>query len=197
MRRLLAIAVGLAAAPAWAQYTEVGAALGYTTPGDIDRKAPQFQELAIEGSFTVGLQGARFFNPHVGLEVTWTRQHSAVSLTNNAGSAELFDVHADQVQASFAYQLGGEDATLQPFVLAGIGATFFGADEPEDETKLAPLLAAGLKWFPYGSGWGVRVEARYSPTHLDDSGSDFCDPFGFCQSWLQQFQFLGGVTLRF
>ena len=93
---------------------------------------------------------------------------------------------------------GSDDGYLpQPFVLAGIGATFFGADEPEDETKLAPLLAAGLKWFPYGSGWGVRVEARYSPTHLDDSGSDFCDPFGFCQSWLQQFQFLGGVTLRF
>ena len=79
----------------------------------------------------------------------------------------------------------------------GVGATFFSADEAEEETKLAPVVAAGLKWFPSGGNVGARIQARYNPTHLDDAGGDFCDPFGFCQSWLQQFQFLGGVSIRF
>ena len=102
-----------------------------------------------------------------------------------------------QVQASFVYQLGGDDASLQPFLSAGLGATFFSADEAENETKLAPVLAAGLKWFPSSGNVGARLMARYNPTHLDDSGAELCDPFGFCQSWLQQFQLLGGVTFRF
>ena len=30
-----------------------------------------------------------------------------------------------------------------------------------------------------------------------DGGSDFCDPFGFCQSWLHQLELSGGVVVRF
>jgi len=33
---------------------------------------------------------------------------------------------------------------------------------------------------------------------LNDEGSgDFCDPFGFCQSWLNQFELGGGLSFRF
>jgi hypothetical protein len=33
---------------------------------------------------------------------------------------------------------------------------------------------------------------------LDDEGSgDFCDPFGFCASWLHQLELAGGVSFRF
>jgi len=32
---------------------------------------------------------------------------------------------------------------------------------------------------------------------LNDASSDFCDPFGFCQGSLKQFEILGGVVLRF
>jgi outer membrane protein W len=195
VKTLLAAALVLTAAPAWAQHTEISVLAGYTTAGDIEMKAPQFQELAIDDSFTVGLQVARFFNARVGVEGSWIRQHSGLSFTTRGGSGELFALHADQLQASFAYQFGDDDG-LQPFLTAGLGATFFSADEPEAEAKLAPVLGAGLKWF--GSGQvGARLLLRYSPTHLNDAASDFCDPFGFCQSWLQQFELMGGVSLRF
>jgi outer membrane protein W len=197
VKALLAAALLLAAAPAFAQHTEISAVFGYTTAGDIEMKAPQFQELAIADSFTAGLEVARFFNARVGVEGAWIRQHSGLSFTTRSGSGELFGVHADQLQASFVYQLGSEDARLQPFLSAGLGATIFSAHEAGTEAKLAPVVAAGLKWYPSAGNVGARVLARYIPTHLDDSESDFCDPFGFCQSWLQQFQLLGGVTFRF
>lgn len=197
MKTLLAAALVLAAAPAWAQHTEVSILAGYTTVGDIDMKAPQFQELAIDDSFSVGLQVAHFFNAHAGVEGSWIRQHSGLTLTTSAGTVELFDLHADQLQASFAYEFGREDGPLRPFVSAGLGATFFSAEEPGTEAKLAPVLAVGLKWYPSSGNVGARLMARYNPSHLNDSGSDFCDPFGFCQSWLQQFQLLGGITFRF
>jgi hypothetical protein len=32
---------------------------------------------------------------------------------------------------------------------------------------------------------------------LNESSSNMCDPFGFCQESLQQFEFAGGLVLRF
>jgi hypothetical protein len=53
-----------------------------------------------------------------------------------------------------------------------------------------------LKWHPWNR-IGARVQGRYLPTYLNDQDSDFFDPFGFCQSWLHQFELSGGVIFRF
>jgi hypothetical protein len=54
-----------------------------------------------------------------------------------------------------------------------------------------------LKYFSRES-FGVRAQARYRPTLLgDEDASDFCDPFGFCQDRLDQFELTGGVLFRF
>jgi hypothetical protein len=42
-----------------------------------------------------------------------------------------------------------------------------------------------------------RLSARYTPTYLHDASSDFCDPFGFCQDWLHQFELTAAVVVRF
>jgi opacity protein-like surface antigen len=196
VRWLLALAILFAAPPAWAQRWELALLGGYTTEGGIDKKAPQFQELEIESGFTWGVVAGRSLTPHLAVEVSWARQESALGLEIAAGEAELFDLNVDQIQAAMAYQLGGEGARIRPFLLAGLGAAIFSAREPENEAKLSLALGAGVKW--HGSGRvGARLQARYLPTHLSDASSDFCDPFGFCQAWLQQFELTGGVTLRF
>jgi opacity protein-like surface antigen len=94
------------------------------------------------------------------------------------------------------YQLGSDGAGFRPFLTAGLGATRFSASDLESETKLSWALGAGLKWFR-SARLGARLHARYNPTHLNDDSSDFCDPFGFCQGWLQQFEVMGGVVMRF
>jgi opacity protein-like surface antigen len=119
-----------------------------------------------------------------------------VELTTAQASAEMFDVTIDQIQGSLVYQLGRADSRWRPFVCAGAGAAFFGSPDIEGEAKLALNAGAGLKWLP-SKRVGVRLQARYTPTWLHDASADLCDPFGFCQNWLHQFELTAGVVVRF
>jgi hypothetical protein len=65
-----------------------------------------------------------------------------------------------------------------------------------DPPVVAGRLCGGVKFFPSRS-LGVRAHFRYKPTFLNDSSSDFCDPFGFCQGVLQQIEFAAAAVLRF
>jgi opacity protein-like surface antigen len=108
----------------------------------------------------------------------------------------MFDLNVDQLQGSFVFQLRDAEARLRPFLSAGMGAALFSAPNLDGDTKLSFSLGAGLKWLP-SHRLGARVQVRYTPTHLNDSSSDFCDPFGFCQSWLHQLEATGGLLIRF
>ena len=132
----------------------------------------------------------------MGFEVSWSRQESAITIGTAAGSADLFDMNAQPAarQLRLSVRRGGRAAP--PFVLAGAGATFLSADDLESETKFSWSVGAGLKWFP-SKRVGARLQARYAPTMLNDTSSDFCDPFGFCQGSLKQFELTGGLVLRF
>ncbi len=196
MKRLLTLLVFLAASPAFSQGFEITLVAGYTTPGGIEQKALGIQDLELAGSFTWGASAGYFFSPRIGVEASWARQGSELEIGTAQGRAELFDVRIDQLQGSFVYQLGGEGSRLRPFLTAGAGAAFFSATDLESETKLSFNIGAGLKWLPTRRV-GARLQARYTPTYLNDSSSEFCDPFGFCQGWLHQFELAGGVVVRF
>ena len=195
MKAALALVLVLAAAPASAQRVELSVLAGYTTRGDIDEKAPGVQELAIGDAFTWGAAAGYFFSDHAGAELSWRRQESVLEIGDAVEDARLFDVNVDVLQGSFVYQFGAAEARLRPFAAAGIGATFFSASDLDGETKLSFSAGAGLKWFP-ARRFGARLEARYAPTVLSDSSESFCDPFGFCQGTLHQFELLAGVVFR-
>jgi opacity protein-like surface antigen len=186
----------LVASPALAQETEVSLLAGYTTPGSIDKKAQEIQDLAIGGSFTWGADVGHFFWRNVGVSVLWTQQLSSLNLQTTTGSTSLFDVKVGQLHGNVVYRFGADHARLSPFVLAGLGAAFLSADNLESETKFSWALGAGLKWFPFNN-FGAKVQARYTQIQLNDASSTYCDPFGFCQGSLHQFEFMGGVTYRF
>ena len=196
MRTILAAALLLGASPAFAQRTEVSVLGGYTTPGDIEMKAAGIEELEAGGGFTWGVEAGWFFTEHFGFEVSWVRQESAVTIGTAAGSADLFEMNATLLHGSVVYRFGADNARLVPFLSAGAGAAFLSADALEGETKFAWTLGAGLKWFA-SERVGVRVQARYVPTMLNDESSELCDPFGFCQGSLKQFELMGGLVLRF
>lgn len=196
MKRLLTLLVLLVAPPAFSQGFEAALVGGYTTAGGIQQKAVGIEELELEGSFTWGASLAYFFSPRLGVEASWSRQDSALTLATADGSAELFDVDLSQLQGSVVFRFGGEASHIRPFVTAGLGAASFDAPQLEGETKLCFGLGAGLRWLPTAR-FGLRLQARYTPTHLNDSGSNFCDPFGFCQDWLHQGEFTGGLVVRF
>jgi opacity protein-like surface antigen len=197
MRRalLIAVTVLLAHAPAQAQTSELGVMAGVTPDVALEKHALQIDEAKIAGEFTFVMHGAHFFSPHWGLEGTWTQQSAALEAGTSLGDAELYSMSIGQLHANAVYRFGG--SYFQPFVSAGIGATFFRAVDLPSETKLSYEFGGGVKVYPWKNiGW--RAQVRYKPTRLNDTSSgDFCDGFGFCQASLHQFDFLAGVSLRF
>jgi hypothetical protein len=194
---VVVVAILFAGSPARAQSWEASGLVGFTPSASIDRQAPEIDDLAIGGGFTWGIQGARFFTPSWGAEVVWTEQASALEVGTSAGKADLFTMTVRQLHGNVVYQLGRPDARWRPFIAGGLGATFFSADTVESEAKFSLDLGGGVKYFPWRAV-GARAHVRYKPSFLnDDSSGDFCDPFGFCQSYLQQIEFAGAVVVRF
>jgi outer membrane protein with beta-barrel domain len=196
VRRLLTVLAVLSAAPAFSQGLEVTARAGYTTPGGLQHDTRTLEDLKLAGSFTWGASLGWFFSPRLGVEASWARVGSGVELATAEASQEMFDVTIDQLQGRLVYQFGAPESRLRPVVTAGAGASIFRSPDIDTETKLSLGLGAGLKWLP-SKRLGARLQANYTPTYLNDKGSDFCDPFGFCQNWVHQFEVTGGVIVRF
>jgi opacity protein-like surface antigen len=196
MKRLLTALAVLSAAPAFSQGFEVTALAGYTTPGGLQHDTRTLDDLKLAGSSTWGASLGWFFSPRLGVEASWARVGSGVELSTAEASQELFDVTIDQLQGSLVYQFGGAESRIRPFLTTGAGASIFSSADIDSETKLSFGIGAGVKWLP-SKRFGARLSARYTPTYLHDSSSDFCDPFGFCQDWLHQFELTGGVVVRF
>ena len=196
MKRLLTCLAILSAAPAFSQGIEVTALAGYTTPGGLQHDTRTLDDLKLAGSSTWGASLGFFFSPRLGVEASWARVGSGVEISTAEASQEMFDVTIDQLQGSLVYQFGGPESRIRPFLTAGAGASIFSSADIDSETKLSFGIGAGMKWLP-SKRFGARLSARYTPTYLHDASSDFCDPFGFCQDWLHQFELTGGVVLRF
>ena len=193
---LASIALLLAASPAFAEGTDLAVLGGYTTSAGIDQKAQGIETLEIKGSFTWGLALSHAFSPRWGAEVSWAQQRTAVNIGTAAGTADLFDMQIGSLHANAVYRFGPADSRIAPFLLAGVGVSFLGAATQDTETKFSWGAGAGLKWSP-SRLWGARIQARYLQVQLNDASSDYCDPFGFCQGSLHQFEVTGGVALRF
>lgn len=196
MKRLLTLLAFLCAAPAFPQGFELTAFFGYTTPGGLKHDSRTVEDLKLSGSSTWGAGAGYFFSPRFGVEASWARVGSGVELTSAGATQEMFDVTIDQLQGSFVYQFGSAESRWRPFLTAGAGAAILNSSDIDSESKLSFNVGAGVKWLPW-TRFGVRLHAKYTPTYLNDGGSDFCDPFGFCQDWLHQFELLGGVVFRF
>lgn len=185
------------ARPAPAQSWDVSFLAGYTPSVGLDRKAPELDTLDVRGGFTFGALAGRALGARWGAEIVWTQQHTAQQLGTADGQADLFTFSMDNVHGNALYHLAEPDARVRPFVLGGLGVTHFSGAGLDSETKFSWDLGAGVKYFPWQS-IGLRGQIRYKPVILGDGGSgDLCDPFGFCQSWLNQFELVGGVAVRF
>jgi outer membrane protein W len=184
-------------APAAAQSWEMSGMAGHTQSAELEKQAQELSGLDVRGGFTFGIQFARFFTPNWGIEGLWTEQSSALRLETGDGGADLFSMAIRQLHGNTVYQFGATDSKLRPFLFAGLGATFLTGDELQSETKMSFGLGGGIKYFPWKT-IGIRGHVRYKPTLLnDEEAGRYCDPFGFCQGTLQQFEFAAGAVIRF
>jgi hypothetical protein len=189
--------LSLTAVSASAQSWEIAGLAGFTPAVSLEHQAPELSDLRIRGGSTWGIGATRFFTPHWGAELMWTRQASALQAETSRGSADLYQMTLRQLQGNLVYQFGEGTARWRPFVLGGAGATFFSAPDLESSTKASFGIGGGIKYFPWRAV-GVRAQVRYTPTLLnDDLEGGVCDPFGFCQGSLRPINVAAGVTIRF
>ena len=188
--------VSASAASAQASW-DISAMGGYALPVQLDHATRGVDATKIDAGASWQFMVGRNFNQRWGAEVLWTEQFTSYSVESNGVSGEIFKMSILQLHGNLIYQFGAPGSKLQPYALVGVGSTFFSATDLEDETKLSMGFGGGLKYF-IRKEIGLRGQFRYKSTFLNDAPStDFCDPFGFCQSTLGQFEFAGGVTFRF
>lgn len=187
----------IACVPASAQSWEMSAFAGFTPSVSLERQAIHLSDVRIRGGFTFGFQGARFFTPRWGLEAVFMQQASALEVATAEGAGDLYGITIAQVHANVVYQFAAAGARLQPFVFGGAGATFFTARDLEADAKASFGIGGGVKYFPWPA-IGLRGQLKYKPSLLNgEPESDFCNPFSYCQRWLQPIELAGGVVIRF
>jgi opacity protein-like surface antigen len=180
-----------------AQSWELSALAGYTPDAGLDRQAPELEALDVRGGFTWGGSVSRSLGRRWDAEVLWMEQQSGLELGVEDGSPTLFEFKAGDLHGHAVYHFADRDTRLRPFLIAGLGATFFRGGGQPSETKLSWTLGGGVKYSPWRR-IGLRGHVRYKPVNLsDEEAGDFCDPFGFCQGWLHQMELAGGVVVRF
>ena len=187
----------VSASAADAQSWDVSAMAGYTLPAELDQAARGVESTSVAGGINWQIATGRNFNPRWGAELLWGQQFASYNVESGGTTGTLFEMTIMQLQGNLLYSFAPTGSRLQPYVLAGLGSTFFSATDLQSETKFSMGFGGGVKMF-VKDAIGIRGQFRYTPTFLNDSdATDFCDPFGFCQSVLGQFEITGGVTFRF
>jgi hypothetical protein len=168
----------------------------------------------VDSSHNAGATFTVNMNALDAIEGRWQRQFTEGHLPaevvepRGLGPGTLFHLEIDQIHCDFVhhYRLTGSKAL--PFVMAGLGATRYYADagsRRHSRTYFSFALGGGIKYF-FSSHFGLRGEARWSPTLLSASGSDFWCSIGGAgadcvikleTALQQQLDLTGGIVIPF
>jgi hypothetical protein len=127
----------------------------------------------------------------------------ATGIVNRSIGQTIYNYHG-----YLAYNFGAADAPARAYFLGGLGATQYGSLDAAQgnvggETQFSTTWALGLKVFPSGGNFGIRLEGRWTPTYIkSDPEGYWCDPYWGCYTFAEaeysnQYELSGGIVLRF
>jgi outer membrane protein W len=213
----MAVAALLVSGPAFAQKVEVSGLFGWTFSDGVESSSSvtvggeSFNTVDLKDSASWGL--AVGFNATDNVEVGFLfgQQLSTLSI-DGTREVELGDININTYHPYFAYNFAPADARVRPYIMVGLGATNYGSVDyrrldgtpgtTSSDTQFSTTWGAGVKVFG-GSKVGFRAGVQWTPTYIkSDSVGWWCDPFWGCYvvgdaKYANQFQFNGGVTVRF
>lgn len=143
-----------------------------------------YDYLKIKSTWNYGVLGDVDIWPGFQFEFMWNREPTQLSahdastgLFSPAGNATL-----DMYQWGLLVALRDPDAKLVPFIAGGLGFTHYGTNQVElgFSNRFSYNIGGGVKYF-FSRHFGLRLEARYSPSRTTYSNGVICDPFyGYC-----------------
>jgi len=182
--------------------------VGYRFGGNIDLKDPvlnpNVRKLEIESNSTYGVALNHGVHDNVQVEFQWSRQDThvnGVSRPNNT-TTRLFGAYLDQYHFNFLLHPADTGSHPHPFFVAGLGFTnFVPRARLSDKTQFSFELGGGLKYF-FVPRVGLRLEAKWTPTHVKSNEEWFCNGFNQCFSvsdpiYAQQGEVSTGIIFRF
>jgi opacity protein-like surface antigen len=148
---------------------------------------PNVDYLKIKSSEDYGIMGDITFWQNFQGEFMWNRQPTSLTShnPNNDTLSPVGSMNFDMYQFSVLYHFLSPERKLRPFVVAGLGFSHYGAGQVNGQpvlgfsNRFAYNLGGGAKYY-FSPHWGVRLEARWSPTHTTSGLTTYCDPFYGC-----------------
>ena len=215
---LAVVVLVFTATAASAQRIEASASAGFTSAEGIssdDRPllGQVFNEATIDSGSSFNFTFGFFFTDNAEVEFLFSRQGSELGAEGPGGELAVSEMTLYNYHANFVYNWGETDARLRPFLFGGLGATNStfgdlllptgGIDAQIDsQTRFSSTWGGGVKMY-FSPMVGARVTGRWTPTYIrtEDAGI-WCDPFYGCweigdAQYANQFEFSGGVTVRF
>ncbi len=214
-RIAMLVLISLAASTALAQESRIEASgfLGYAFSEGVDVQETGLGQLIdhvdVQSGFLYGLTFGVFVTEQAEVEFQFTQQSSGLT-SGGVSDTEFVDMTVYNYHANFVYNWGESDSARRPFVFAGLGATQFSPSDVmgisiDSETRFSGTIGGGLKLYPGGRRFGVKVLARWTPTYIkSDPAGVWCSPYWpwGCYvledtDYANQFALVGGVTVRF
>jgi outer membrane protein W len=216
----LAVAAVLVGGPAWAQETrfELGGLGGWTLSDGVSTSSAilagdgnLYNRIDPKDSFAWSVTVGYHFTENWEIEFLYDQQQSKLEVGGTT-TKEIGDFNIKGYHGAFSYHFGDERSTTRPYIFFGAGATdypglSFTALNGQTRTiggnsKFSGTFGLGVKAYP-GKHAGLRLQARWTPTYIkSDTEGWWCDPYWGCYlvgnaQYSNQFEFTGGLTLRF
>jgi hypothetical protein len=213
----LALLVLTGALPASAQVRgEVGIFAGWTFADGVSGDAflagdgNLYDRIDPKDSFGWGFDVGVLFGEGAEVGFIYSNQPTQLEISGTA-TREIGDMSVNTYHGYFAYNFGGSDAKVRPYIMGGFGATNYGSVDFQTinrsgtiggVTKFSSTWGAGIKAYP-GKAVGFRAGVRFTPAYIkSDAVGWWCDPYWGCYvvgdaQYANLFDFTGGVTFRF
>ena len=154
---------------------EVTPILGYTFGGSLEDSDTE-ESLKFNDSESYGIILGLRDESKVGgafYELLFLHQSTYLKVDDSILSGgEHLDVDINYLHLGGRY--GPEGAAVNPFVVAGVGATFFDPKEGDSETKFSFSIGGGAN-IPLAKHISLRLEGRGFGTIFDSNSTVFCD----------------------
>jgi hypothetical protein len=161
---------------------------------------------SVSWGFTLGV----FLTSHLEVEFLFDRQESTLQL-GGTSTIDIGDMGIGNYHGVLSYNFGDRNRPVRVYAFGGAGITTYGSvtfTGPEGETRetssstrLSGTMGGGVKI--YRGAVGARLEARFTPTYIKSTADGWwCDDYWGCYlidqlHYSKQFEFSGGVTVRF
>ncbi len=154
---------------------------GYVISGSVPMTTNQGFDLGsihVDSAGSAGVTFAVNINESDAIEALWQRQFSHGRLPGGLEFPLIsgnFDLKVDQTHLNFLHHYELPNTKALPYVLGGLGVTTYrvgGNGQSASQSYFSFSLGGGAKYF-FTNHFGIRGEARWTPTLLSASNSNF------------------------